>query len=156
MKISEAQAAVADFHRHVKVCERAPFQPITEPYPIMLQESALILQELSQQLEVHVDNPHILRAHLMIEELGEHLLAVAHGNEIEAVDGLADLLYVLLGTSAVFGWPLEAAFIEVHRSNMTKEKQPDDPSAARVRSKGPNYQPPNIEGILACQTTSRQ
>jgi len=97
-----------------------------------------------------------LRAHLLLEELGETLQAMAHGDELKMLDGLCDLLYVLFGTAVTFDLPLQAGFSEVHASNMTKERQPDDPEGDRVRDKGPNWRAPDLECVLtswrACET----
>ena len=90
-----------------------------------------------------------LRAHLMMEELGECLEALGRGDELGLLDGLADLEYVVVGTAVVHDLPLPEAFEEVHRSNMTKEKQVSDANSDRVREKGPNYEPPNLERVLA-------
>lgn len=90
----------------------------------------------------------ILRAHLMVEELGELLIKMGECDEVETLDGLADLLYVLIGSAVTMDLPLGVAFAEVHQSNMSKEQQPTDESKDRVRSKGPNYKPPNIAELL--------
>jgi NTP pyrophosphatase (non-canonical NTP hydrolase) len=92
--------------------------------------------------------PQELRVHLIAEEFGELLTAMLSGNELLTLDALADLTYVVVGTAVTFDLPLPAAFEEVHRSNMTKERQPDDPSADRVRAKGPNYDPPDLVTVL--------
>ena len=89
-----------------------------------------------------------LRAHLMLEELGETLRAMAVCDEIGTLDGLADLMYVTLGTGVVFDLPVDAAFVEVHRSNMTKAVQVNDPDKIRLRDKGPDYVPPDLRAVL--------
>lgn len=89
-----------------------------------------------------------LRVHLIAEEFSELATALAENDKVLLADALADLVYVAYGTAVTFGIPLDAVFAEVHRSNMTKEPQPDDPDAARVRDKGPNYSPPDVERVL--------
>ena len=101
----------------------------------------------------HVDNPPnrdtaYLRMHLILEEAAELMKAFAECDEIGVFDALCDLLYVTAGTAAAFDLPLSAGFKEVHRSNMTKEKQATDKDAIRVREKGPNYEPPRLDVIL--------
>lgn len=93
-------------------------------------------------------DPRLLRAHLMVEELGELLSALAMGDEVGVLDGLADLIYVVNGTAVAFDLPLQAAFEEVHRSNMTKEVKAGGDKDVRCRKKGDTYQPPNIGLIL--------
>lgn len=88
------------------------------------------------------------RIHLIFEEAAELAQAMANGNEVECLDAIADLLYVVLGTAATFNWPLVEAFYEIHRSNMTKQKMPTDKYNFRVRDKGPNYDPPKLKQIL--------
>lgn len=70
---------------------------------------------------------------------------------VDLADGLADLIYVVAGTALEFGIPLERVWNEVQASNMTKV----DPETGKVMKredgkvlKGPNFVPPDIEGIL--------
>ncbi len=62
----------------------------------------------------------------------------------KVADGLADLIYVCIGTALELGIPLDRVWAEVHRSNMTKEA---DPNGGKVR-KGVDYVPPDIAGAL--------
>ena len=116
----------------------------------------------------------LLRLRLMMEELGELSKAMHEDNMAEVADGLADLLYVTVGTAVEYGLGpiLECLFNEVHRSNMTKFcgeevdfSQPprtiypghhgqieaddtvNDKYSGKVR-KGGNYDPPQIQRIL--------
>jgi len=92
------------------------------------------------------DDERLYRAHLMLEELGETIRALGTLDEEELADGLADLIYVVVGTAESFGIPLGHVVAEVHRSNMTKRKRvKQDP---RMRDKGPNYTPPNIKQAI--------
>lgn len=88
------------------------------------------------------------RGHLIAEEAAEALGGLLTKNEEDLLDGLMDLLYVTVGTCVEFGLPVGEAFIEVHLSNMSKEKNPNDPHANRVRDKGPNYRAPDLAGVL--------
>lgn len=89
-----------------------------------------------------------LRGHLIVEETAELLDAMYMEDEVLVLDALADLLYVVLGSAVTMDLPLAEAFVEVHRSNMTKRRQSDDPDGARVRDKGEGYQPPDLKRIL--------
>lgn len=104
------------------------------------------LKASSRILKNH-DDPVELRAHLLCEELGEFLQALCDKDPIEMLDGLADLLHVVLGTAIQLELPLAEAFDEVCRSNMTKEVS-DGP---RVRGKGEGYSPPNLAPLLDLQ-----
>lgn len=88
----------------------------------------------------------LLRAHLMLEELGETLVALAECDEEGVLDGLADLTYVVLGTAVTLDLPLVAMFMEVHASNMTKTRREGD---ARVRDKGASYVKASPAAVLA-------
>jgi phosphoribosyl-ATP pyrophosphohydrolase len=89
----------------------------------------------------------LYRAQLIMEEAGECLVALGHGDEVELADALADLIYVAIGTAVTYGIPIEKIFDEVHRSNMSKSRDTDDP---RMKAKDParGYTPPDIEGVL--------
>lgn len=144
--ISRAQEMVAEFQEKLGLLERAEMAPV----PLADSEFCCVLSILRACAErlAPIETPLSTRLHLELEELAEKYAAMFDGDEVAALDGAADQLYTLLGTAAVFDMPLEAAFLEVHKSNMTKEKQPDDPLAHRVRDKGPNYRPPDIAEVL--------
>ena len=91
----------------------------------------------------------ILRARLLREECNETCAALVAGDLVETADGLADLVYVALGTAVACGIDLAPIFQEVHRSNMTKT--PNDKRADGKITKGPDYSPPDIKGQLAKQ-----
>lgn len=89
----------------------------------------------------------LVRAHLIAEELGELVLALAERDRVRAADALADLMYVVVGAAVTYAIPLDRVFEEVHRSNMTKAvRRPDD---TRLRDKGSTYVPADVAGVLA-------
>lgn len=61
-----------------------------------------------------------MRYDLIAEELEELRTAMNSDDLVGVLDALADLQYVIIGLALTLGLPLEAAFAEVHRSNMTK------------------------------------
>jgi len=90
-----------------------------------------------------------LRHSILVEEVNELQAATTH---IDALDAITDVLYVLLGTAHAYGLgdKLEAAFNEVHRSNMTKV-MPDGKVMRREDGKiikPDTYEKPNLEKIL--------
>lgn len=93
------------------------------------------------------DNVVRLRKDLLKEELEELEHALAKRDPVEVLDALTDLQYVLDGTYLSTGlWPYkEAAFKEVHRSNMTKSLNYNEDGKT---VKGPNYVPPNLKEVL--------
>lgn len=145
---------VREFHEHCKV---GRVQRLDEIAPSvrdlndrMFNTTAHELQLLSAKHEALIrpnDERHV-RAHLLLEELAEFVQAIAEGDEESASNALADIAFVTFGASLVFDLPLAEEFEETWRSNMTKEKQPTDPSADRLRAKGPNYVPPDTAGVL--------
>lgn len=87
------------------------------------------------------------RCAFMAEELAETIEAMAAGDEYALADGLADLLYVVLGTAIQFDIPLAHVFDEVHRSNMTKATASDENPLLKM-GKGGSYESPNIVAAL--------
>jgi len=93
-----------------------------------------------------------MRHSILIEEVNELQSATTH---IDALDAITDILYVLLGTAHAYGLgdKLEAAFNEVHRSNMTKV-MPDGKVLKREDGKiiKPDaYEKPNLQKVLELQ-----
>jgi predicted HAD superfamily Cof-like phosphohydrolase len=94
----------------------------------------------------------ILRRDLLIEENNELFGAAMKGDIVEVADAITDCFYVLVGTALEYGMQnvLESLFDEVHRSNMSKLGADGKPITREDGKtlKGPNYTPPNIQGIL--------
>ena len=67
-------------------------------------------------------------------------------NEVEVIDGLCDLLYVVFGTAVAMGVDLDPFFAEVHKTNMAKLAGPVREDGKRLKPEG--WQPPDIEGLL--------
>lgn len=88
-----------------------------------------------------------LRARLMKEELQELLDAMDANDVVEIADGIADLLYVTIGTAVSYGLGpiLDVIFMEVHDSNMTKDGPNNEFGKTQ---KGPNWRPPDIKSII--------
>lgn len=90
----------------------------------------------------------IFRCHIIIEEVGETIIAVAKGDEIEVADGIGDSIVVLLSLAIICGLPMNTILNEINRSNMTKGFY--DRIGGRKKSiyKGENYIPPDIESAI--------
>ncbi len=67
---------------------------------------------------------------------------------VEIADALADLLYVVFGAAITYGIPIEAIFMEVHRSNMTKSMLKNEKSIKGKTLKGKDFEKPRIAEIL--------
>ena len=151
MKISDAFAAVHDFHRGTGA-------PIAEQ-PRLLPGDRLAAETLAGQLsslKSGIDTAGggmlVQRAAMAIEELAEWLLAHANGDLVAAADAWADRAYVLLGDAVAAGLPAAELFAEVHASNMTKELVADGTGKAR---KGAAYRPPELAAILKSASNDR-
>lgn len=83
-----------------------------------------------------------LRDKLIDEESKEFQSA---SSQIDIADAIADLLYVTFGAALAYGIPIEEVFAEVHRSNMTKSTKTN---IIGKTVKGPDWEPPDIGGIL--------
>lgn len=89
-----------------------------------------------------------LREALLSEEHGEYLEAEDR-DEFEAIaDALGDMVSVIYGTALSYGIDLDAVLAEIHRSNMTKERDPAMQYPAKNIVKGEGYEPPNLRPIL--------
>lgn len=88
-----------------------------------------------------------LRAKLIEEEARETADALRAGDLVETVDGLCDLLYVVLGAADVCGVPLGRFFDEVHRSNLLKLNGPRREDGKILKPEG--WRPPRIAEMLA-------
>lgn len=143
MKCVEAFHELLDVSHKVRLSD---LSVLTEMLPYV-NDLAAMASEIETSGKISQD-PRWLRLHLELEELAEKFRALMDCDEVIALDGAADQLYVVLGTAVTFDWPLAAAFGEVHASNMTKRKQEDDASKDRVRQKGAQYRPPNVAAVL--------
>lgn len=148
---------VGEFHRKNNVSGTQRLTELKSTNPALERIGHELLRwSKTLQAELTEDDMTVLRSHLFVEEIGEGLIAMGQRNEAEVLDFLADLLYVTFGAALTFDLPLLEAFHEVHRSNMSKERQQSDPHGQRVRDKGPNYSPPDIERVISrCRLIER-
>lgn len=95
-----------------------------------------------------------LRQRLMLEELAELAAALAGRDIVAVADGIADLLYVTVGTATACGLGpiLEQLFLEVHRSNLTKivrgDTLPEGGKYGLSGSRPPGYRAPLLGVII--------
>jgi len=110
-----------------------------------ISTTAEMLDEHMKHLASHgIHDPRVVRAQLMTEELGETIKAMGKYDALETIDGLADLLYVTLGSGVAFGLDVEEAMRRVHASNMTKQGD----GTKRLRDKGDSYEPPKLDDLV--------
>lgn len=89
------------------------------------------------------------RVSLIVEEAAEFAAAARKSDMVGMCDSLCDLLYVTFGTAVELGVDIEPLFMEVQRSNMTKDGGGAD-SGGKIL-KGPNFTPPSLKPILLSQ-----
>lgn len=147
---------VDEFHAHLKLPQRQLMADIPESADADAaldlyadQFKSLSVRLLDDFTRRFPNDQRFVRLHLFAEEtLYEMAQAFAARDEVKTLDALSDGLYVLMGCACIFDMPIGPGFVEVHQSNMTKEKQPEDEHKARVRQKGPSYVAPDLEGVL--------
>jgi len=143
---------VKEFHKKYGFLTDAPIYvkpELKEMYAVigkMLLGLSSSLEQQAVELQANENDPTLYRIHLMLEELGELIEAFASGDVVAVFDGLCDLNYVTVGFGVTYNLPLAEGFAEVHRSNMTKALRNE--SGERMRAKGENYSPPDLNSIL--------
>jgi predicted HAD superfamily Cof-like phosphohydrolase len=88
----------------------------------------------------------IERTRFLLEEVGEFTDAAIKGDMVEAADGLADIIYVALGTAWQMGIPMDKIFEHVHNCNMKKQRGQTTRGNDVDAIKPPGWIPPN-QGI---------
>lgn len=125
----QASEMVAEFHKAFYLSDR--LNTTDDPYPLSSEEEQL-------------------RLDLLEEEFSEYLQALYESDRVALADALGDMLYIIHGTALAYGFDLDAVLEEIHRSNMTKLGEDGKPLYREDGKvlKGPNYEPPNIAGVL--------
>ena len=99
-----------------------------------------------------------LRRNLISEEVQEWGDALAADDFREQVDALIDTLYVVYGTLIEMGVNADAAFAEVHRSNMSKlgaDGKPVYRESDNKVLKGPNFSLPDLTPFIGAELDTR-
>jgi predicted HAD superfamily Cof-like phosphohydrolase len=77
-------------------------------------------QNVSEVPEFPDENERVLRRKLLKEEVEEYFDGEDKDDIENVAKELADIIYIVCGTAASYGIPLDRVFNEVHRSNMEK------------------------------------
>jgi predicted HAD superfamily Cof-like phosphohydrolase len=77
-------------------------------------------QNVSEVPEFPDENERVLRRKLLKEEVEEYFEGEDKDDLENVAKELADIIYIVCGTAASYGIPLDRVFNEVHRSNMEK------------------------------------
>tara|TARA_B110000503_G_scaffold137324_1_gene221341 strand:- start:585 stop:938 length:354 start_codon:yes stop_codon:yes gene_type:complete len=107
-------------------------------------------QEVYERPSIRDKNVQELRYDLIREELQELRDAFDSEDLVEVADALTDILYVVYGAGHAFGVNLDACFLEVHRSNMSKLDKCGKPIYREDGKilKGSGYSPPDLIHII--------
>ena len=107
-------------------------------------------QEVKTKPSFSSDKINKLRLDLIKEELEELTEAMNNKDLLEVADALTDILYVTYGAGHAFGIDLDACFVEVQNSNMSKlglDGKPIFNDQGKVM-KGPNYFKPDLSKYI--------
>ena len=107
-------------------------------------------QEVKSKPSLSSDKINMLRYNLIKEELDEFKQALDNNDLLEVADALTDILYVTYGAGHAFGIDLDACFVEVQNSNMSKlwlDGKPIFNDQGKVM-KGPNYFKPDLSKYI--------
>ena len=140
----QAQEAVRSFHakfgfpRDAVLCDQYDEDAETTLSDVSAGLSVLsrLIKTEAMQAQADAVDIRLYRAHLLIEELSEVIVAMANRDEIELADGLGDLTYVVLGTAVAFSIPVAECFDTIHVSNMSKTRGPGDERMKSRRHEG--------------------
>jgi len=90
-----------------------------------------------------------LRIRLLKEEYEEYIQGECKNDLENIAKELADIIYIVCGTAASYGIPLDRVFDEVHKSNMAKlvDGKPVRRADGKIL-KPDGWKPPNIKSIL--------
>jgi predicted HAD superfamily Cof-like phosphohydrolase len=140
---------VRRFHQRIKAPIAATPQTLNcDPASALMYSDKLA--QLAKELAVAANGTEdtlLSRAAMAVEELGEWLAANAKFDLPAVADALGDRLYVLLGDAVATSIPLSEVFEAVHESNWSK--LPHITTALGKAFKGPGYQKPDLETLLA-------
>lgn len=126
------------------------YQPVDMPWldqNIMQTQVKIFMLEKEQVIgDTPALRDTVLRLYLMRQEAKETFDAIDAGDLVEAIDGLADMLYVIFGTFVAFGVNAQEVFNMVHQTNMEKSKQKKDDRGKVLKPEG--WKPPAIREYL--------
>ena len=137
----KAQEQVEEFHRAMN--QTIGTDPDIRDAKL---RASLILEEALETVTAIVGSETAL--HMLKQVCDERDLDERHFEPdlVQAIDGLADILYVVYGSAVSFGIDLEPFFEEVHFSNLAKANGPVRADGKRLKPEG--WRPPRIAEIL--------
>lgn len=122
-----------------------------KPHMTAFEEQAFFMLACGQTVHEGNEPQAVMYRELIDEEFSEMLQAEADGNEVEEFDAVLDQIVVLMGYGFSRGWPMNAGWAEVIRSNLAKI----DPATGAVRRredgkilKPEGWTPPDLASLL--------
>ena len=117
------QYAIEEFMRR---CDQAvAAYPQLPDEDIVTLRIRLMVEELlgstTGPLDIENDEDAARYINLLVQNKSDELIqSMLQGDLVGVADGLADVLYVVIGTAVAYGIDIQEVFDEVHRSNLSK------------------------------------
>jgi predicted HAD superfamily Cof-like phosphohydrolase len=123
---------------------------------LMVEE---LLGKIQPPVEAIRDEDDNRYTRLLIQNKSDELIAsMIAGDLVGIADGLADVLYVVIGTAVAYGIDIQEVFDEVHRSNLSKTVWSEELQRYTIEKdefgkgiKPPTYSPASLEPIIQRQ-----
>jgi predicted HAD superfamily Cof-like phosphohydrolase len=111
-----------------------------------------------EDLQAANENPNIYVELLVKNKSDELIASMLKGDLVGIADGIADVLYVVIGTAVAYGIDIQEVFDEVHRSNLSKTVWSEELQRYTIEKdefgkgvKPPTFSPANIPPIIERQ-----
>ncbi len=88
---------------------------------------------------------------MLVEEFAEYTNAITKKDAAAALDAVVDIVYIALGTAWLFNLPVEKAWEEVQKANMSKIRAKSKSKKRGTKFdviKPKDWKAPNIEKIV--------
>ena len=142
------QEAVYDFHYATNSTTR-DVPELTDPElraKLIMEEAVETVAAMGFYADAYISHVNPNPEDPWVIEVAEFHKGYDEPNFPDAIDGLADLLYVIFGSAVAWGIDLEPFFNEVHRANMAKLSGPKREDGKQLKPEG--WQPPAIQEEL--------
>lgn len=150
--LRDAQRDVEQFHRAAG--QHVGDQPAMPDEAERRLRASLIAEEVAETISALGLDCHIYLTDRGGDPNGDDLwtndvIKPARENLAEVADGIADSIYVELGTAVSAGIDMEPVWEAVQMSNISKMSGPRRADGKQLKPEG--WQPPDVEGILRAQ-----
>lgn len=152
------QTAIEEFMRRCD--QEVKLYPDMPEDEIVTLRIRLMVEELLGKIEPPVEHIRDEDDHrymrLLVQNKSDELIAcMIKGDLVGVADGLADVLYVVIGTAVAYGIDIQEVFDEVHRSNLSKTVWDEEQRRYTIEKdefgkgiKPPTYSPADIKPII--------